>query len=230
MKRRPVFKEVTLRIRPPPHSWVIELLRYYPAKVEIFDCKAIAHDKVSEIFEVKCDPKHVKDVVERLKKSRYISHLEIFESDIKKGRIYGVLRTAHCSVCELFSKTSECFLGSAIYDIENRYVRWTMIVRMDLLEVMLKRLLANGLEVHVERISNIGREERSREELTLKQEQMLKLAWRLGFFDFPRKITLQKLSRLTGLSPATVAEVLRSGLKKLVSSYFKEKNVKKSSH
>jgi hypothetical protein len=217
------FKEITLRIRPPPHSWVIELLQYYPAKVEILDCKPVSEEKVNEIFEIKCNPKHVREIEEVLKKSQYIDYFEIFTIDAQKGRIYGTLRTSHCSVCRLFAKSSECFLGSAIYDVEEKYVKWSLIANMTLVEEIIKRLSENGVEVHIDKITKIISEDDKSPALTLNQEKILRLAWKLGFFDFPRKLTLQDLSRVLNLSPATVSECLRTGLRKMLSSYFEEK-------
>lgn len=220
------FKEITLRIRPPPHSWVIELLKYYPAKVEILDCKPVSDEKVNEIFEIKCNPKHVKEIGEVLKKSQYIDYLEIFTLDAQKGKLYGALRTSHCSVCKLFAKSSECFLGSAIYDVEEKYVKWSLIAHINLLEEIIKRLSENGVEVHIDSITKIGSEDNEFSALTLNQERILKLAWKLGFFDFPRKLTLRDLSRALDLSPATVSECLRTGLRKMLLSYFEEKQKK----
>ena len=216
------FKEVILKIRPPPHSWVMELFKYYPVRVEILDCKPVSKDKVNEIFELSCDPKYLKEVENRLRKSKYVEYLEILNTNPQDGKMYGVVRTTHCAVCRLFSTSSECFLGSAVYDVDEKYVKWTLIIHAAFLRELINKLRSNGIEVHVESISNLELDKSSTP--TFKQEQIIKLAWKLGFFDFPRRITLQELSRTLNLSPATVAEALRSGLKKIISLYFKERS------
>lgn len=109
--------------------------------------------------------------------------------------------------------------------MDEKYVRWSLIAHINLLEEIIKRLRENGVEIYVERITNIGSHDES-STLTFNQEHILKLAWRLGFFDFPRKLILQKLSKMLRLSQATVIEILRAGLKKIISSYFTEKHEK----
>ncbi len=216
------FREVSLKIRPPPHSWVADLLKYRPVRVEILDCKPVSKNKVNEVFELKCNPKIIKEIEKKLRSSKYIDYIEILTLDVNKGKMYGVVRTSHCSVCRLFSNSAECFLGSAIYDVEDKYVKWRLIAHVSLLKDIVDRLRRNGIEVRVESIASVNLRNRSSTALTFKQERILKLALRLGFFEFPRKITLLELSKLLDLSPSTVAEALRASLKKVVNFYFKE--------
>ncbi len=57
--------------------------------------------------------------------------------------------------------------------------------------------------------------------LTDRQEQVLYLAYKMGFFDFPRKTSLKELSEILGIKEATLSEILRRGIKKVVQEYFK---------
>lgn len=56
--------------------------------------------------------------------------------------------------------------------------------------------------------------------LTARQEQVVYLAFRLGYFDYPRKISLQELGRILGVKESTLSEILRRGLKNIVAKYF----------
>ena len=56
--------------------------------------------------------------------------------------------------------------------------------------------------------------------LTDKQERVLWLALKLGFFDYPRKINSIELSRRLGIAPSTLSEMTRRGMRKLLESYF----------
>jgi predicted DNA binding protein len=59
--------------------------------------------------------------------------------------------------------------------------------------------------------------------LTEKQENVLWLALRMGYFDYPRKISTKALSKTLGIVPSTFSEILRSGLRKLLEKYFESK-------
>jgi|Deesub1362A_J573_1020465.scaffolds.fasta_scaffold00012_3 hypothetical protein len=216
------FREVTLEIRPPPHSWVMDLISDYSVRVEILDCKPVGKDKVNEIFEIKCNPKDLNMIKEKIMNSEYIDKSEIFITDSGKGLLYGVIKTSHCNVCKLFSDSSECFLGSAVYDIERNRVKWRLIAHTAILEKIIDRLKKNGIEINVESITEIKMNSKSTE-LTFNQDKILKLALKLGYFDYPRKITLQELSKIIKRSPSTIVEALRASMKKVVTLYYKKK-------
>ncbi|WP_237710106.1 helix-turn-helix domain-containing protein [Pyrococcus sp. ST04] len=52
--------------------------------------------------------------------------------------------------------------------------------------------------------------------LTKRQAEVLLLAYKSGYFDEPRRITLRELADMLGLSTSTVKEHLRKGLKKVL--------------
>lgn len=56
--------------------------------------------------------------------------------------------------------------------------------------------------------------------LTEHQERVLWYAFRLGFFDYPRKINTIVLSKKLGIVPSTLSEVTRRGLRRLLAAHF----------
>ncbi|WP_335755227.1 helix-turn-helix domain-containing protein [Thermococcus siculi] len=52
--------------------------------------------------------------------------------------------------------------------------------------------------------------------LTGRQFEVLLLAYKSGYFENPRRVTLRDLSQMLGLSPSTVKEHLRKGVKKVL--------------
>ncbi|PWR76316.1 helix-turn-helix domain-containing protein [Methanospirillum stamsii] len=54
--------------------------------------------------------------------------------------------------------------------------------------------------------------------LTKKQQEVIMLAKKQGYYQNPRKITLEDISRLSGLSKATVAEHLRKAENRIMNS------------
>ncbi|RLE51488.1 MAG: hypothetical protein DRJ33_05885 [Candidatus Methanomethylicota archaeon] len=56
--------------------------------------------------------------------------------------------------------------------------------------------------------------------LTDNQERILFIALKLGFFDYPRRISLEELASKLKISPPTLSEVIRRGLKRLLEHHF----------
>jgi predicted DNA binding protein len=44
----------------------------------------------------------------------------------------------------------------------------------------------------------------------------------MGFFDYPRKINMEELSRKLGISPSTLSEMIRRGIRKLLMYHFEK--------
>jgi len=63
--------------------------------------------------------------------------------------------------------------------------------------------------------------------LTEKQERVLWLALKMGYFDYPRKINTKELVKILGISSSTFSEIFRSGIRKLLEDYFESKAVGK---
>jgi predicted DNA binding protein len=56
--------------------------------------------------------------------------------------------------------------------------------------------------------------------LTEKQERVLWLALKMGFFAFPRKINMLDLSRRLGVGLSTLSEIIRRGTRRLLENHF----------
>ena len=56
--------------------------------------------------------------------------------------------------------------------------------------------------------------------MTEKQERVLWLALKMGFFEFPRRITMLELSRRLGVGLSTLSEIIRRGIRRLLENHF----------
>ncbi len=73
-----------------------------------------------------------------------------------------------------------------------------------------------GLEFNVKYLRSFAKSSG----LTERQEQVLYLAYRLGYFDYPRRASLKDLGRILGIKESTLSEILRRAMKNLISKYF----------
>ncbi|MEM2346002.1 MAG: helix-turn-helix domain-containing protein [Archaeoglobaceae archaeon] len=60
----------------------------------------------------------------------------------------------------------------------------------------------------------------SEDTITLREEEILKIALQKGFFDYPRKIRLEELAKQLGMAPSTLSEIMRRGQKKILQKFF----------
>ncbi len=63
--------------------------------------------------------------------------------------------------------------------------------------------------------------------LTEAQRRVLKVAWEMGYFSSRRKVTLEDVSRVLGISKSTVHKHLKDSISKLVERYMVEKRAEK---
>ena len=57
--------------------------------------------------------------------------------------------------------------------------------------------------------------------MTKKQEAVVRAAFELGYYDFPRKITGAALAHRLGISPSTISEILQRAERNLVEFYMR---------
>jgi len=67
---------------------------------------------------------------------------------------------------------------------------------------------------NVESLKHVG-------ELTDMQEKTLRIAYDSGFYDVPRRTSIERLARLLGVSPHAVSETIRRAHRRLVANYLR---------
>ncbi|MEM3313443.1 MAG: helix-turn-helix domain-containing protein, partial [Thermoplasmatales archaeon] len=85
------------------------------------------------------------------------------------------------------------------------------------LKLFKKELENSGLKYTILSISPFVHQE-----LTQKERYALEEALKRGYFDIEGRISLTELSHFLGVTPASLSELLRRGLKKTVSNYLYE--------
>jgi len=118
------------------------------------------------------------------------------------------VRTNGCSVCKTLY-TSDVVVEK-IKVVKERTVLYTLLVpNTASLKAFLSNLTNQGVKVTVLNTSEINSND-----LTERQMEILKLAYKLGYFEEDRRITLTELAEKLGVSAPTLEEILRRALKK----------------
>lgn len=101
-------------------------------------------------------------------------------------------------------------------DIEGEEVVWSVMCDDESFPGLMEKLENLGMDFE---LLYKGKPE-GKSEVTFREEEVLKLALEKGYFDFPRRIKLEELSKLLGVAPSTLSEIMRRGIKKILESYF----------
>lgn len=130
------------------------------------------------------------------------------------GRHIGSVELENCLACQLVSEAG-CFLDSASSRQDGR-IQWNVIAPNNAaLKELIDRVEKSGCTVEMKKISMMKTES----ELTVAQERVLELAFREGYFDIPRGISLEKLANSLEISKATLDVMLRRGQRKLIANH-----------
>ena len=205
--------EVSLLIRL-PKNWIGEALKFHNTVIRITDVKSEgAASGVQDFVEISTD-RAPDELMNRVKANKNVIRSDLQE--IGGGRLAGAVTTDGCPVCSAISGVG-CSLVTAS-SMENESILWELIVTDNAaLGALLGRLSSSGVSYEVKKKKTLT----NRRELTLRQEEILKMAFELGYFDFPKKIKLDKLSKRLDISPSTLAEILHRAEKHILTKHFR---------
>ncbi|MEM0481493.1 MAG: helix-turn-helix domain-containing protein [Nitrososphaerota archaeon] len=212
------MKKLSLVIDIPPQSWIRNIMKIHGVTgVKILDCIP-SNGEMNEFFEIVCNPEAMAEVVNNLQETPGIRDLEV-TLKMSSGKIVGTLKTTQCGFCKHFA-SSECFLRSAVYELDKEKIRWSFYVREKYVPQILTALEREGITYKV--VYNINAN--VAEELTPLQERLLDRALREGYLDIPRRVGVEHLAKEFGTTKASLSITLRRALRKVVKAYLEQAN------
>ena len=178
--------------------------------LKVMDIRSSSPKSVKHLVEL--DPeevKHVKNPPAELKE------LGIGGGGEAKSSIW--LESQGCGVCNTIL-SCDAFLVSG-KSLEGSTIMYSfMVPSFAAFQKIISSMKSAGLKVNV---LKMGKFEPQKGVLTEKQERIFWLALKGGFFDYPRKIDTVELAAKLGISPSTLSEITRRGMRRLLESYFK---------
>lgn len=134
----------------------------------------------------------------------------------KGSNAFASFQTNGCNICNtMLSKGA--FLVSGKHLEGYRMIYELIAPGYDVFKQIISTLESLGFKL---KILRLARHEPKEGFLTEKQESVLWLALKMGYFDYPRKINTKELARTLGIVPSTLSEIIRSGLHKLLEDHF----------
>jgi predicted DNA binding protein len=179
--------------------------------LKVVDIRGSSKSSVKHLVEL--DPNEVKKVKNPPPELKAIAAKSQGEG---KASIW--LESEGCGVCNTIL-SCDAFLVSG-KSMEDYTIMYSfMVPSFEAYQKIVSDMEGAGLKVNVRKM---GRFEPRPGVLTEKQERIFWLALKGGFFDYPRKIDTVELAAKLGISPSTLSEITRRGLRRLLEHYFKQ--------
>ena len=195
-----------------PENWIKSIVQD-SARVRIMDVKAPRPGLTQNFVELASEHMTPEELLSHIRKSGGVVRSDL--SRVGKNRVIGTVTTHDCPVCSTFAGL-DCFLVSASTKTEGK-MEWNVFMSSDSgLKALCKRLDKNKVDYTIlEKTSHM-----QKRQITSRQEDLMRIAFDLGYFEFPKRINLERLSAKLGISIATLSEILRRGEKNILSKYF----------
>jgi hypothetical protein len=205
----------TLKNRP-HECWVAKLIsKYKDLVIRIIDVKSDNQNGgLRQLFEITAPSELIEKIAKEIKHDDTLRDVKLVIS--KTGRIYGSVKVTHLLPCGL-AETSDCFLRAITTNIGGE-VEWHVVGKASSYKRLMNRLQEKGMDV---KISSLHRVKNDRM-LTGRQEVIVKTALDLGYFDCPKNISIEELAEMLDITPATLSEILRKGIKKILKEYYSQ--------
>jgi predicted DNA binding protein len=197
-----------------PCSWIYNLARDHPVRVLLIDTVKTDDGITKDLVEINLREEDADGVIETIHNFERVVGVEITERH--KGRLLAIVEITDCPGCEALA-TADVFLLSA-HTTEDKRIEWKVAFsnREDL-DKLVWELQQTGTEVELVRVSN-AIDDGLR--LTDRQLKIVEVAFKRGYYDYPKRISIRELARIFSVSTATVSEILRRGQRKIIKEHF----------
>lgn len=194
-------------------NWIKDIASKYDTPIKFLDCMPFGKSGGRGLIEINATDEEIDKIIEDIKRNEHICKVDISPSP--DGGVLGSIVTKKCVACQALTG-SKCFLTSAKTKNDG-YVEWKLITGEEgsLIELM-NKLEKTGCEVEVRKVTQLTK----RGHLTKRQEEIVRIAFEKGYYDLPKKITIEMLAKIFQISQSTLAEILQRGERKIMLQYF----------
>lgn len=206
--------EVEIEFREPV-GWIKELVETHSASIRIRDIR-MSGEGVKDLFEIFMPSGKIEGFSSELLAKNRVDRDSVTVTD--DSHATAIVNAHECAVCKAILNW-DLFLTEAYTNDSGDIVMKLLVPDESTVSGFLDRLSMDGVKFDLLRKRALSK----RSDITARQEFVVKTALELGFFDYPKKVNLEGLSKRLNVSYVTLAEILRRAEKKIISSYFKKK-------
>jgi hypothetical protein len=197
-----MFKQASLQVK--SKNDLLAAAKMNGATLSIADCRPLDRERMVMLLDINGAPDAVRETIATLRKMTGVREAYGGESDALGTRALVILEKP--GVCRA-SAGAVIMCLDCPFNSTDTPARWRFVTRRtsDVGQII-ARLGEEGIQARVEDISPIDK----KVILTEKEKGIIAVAVENGYFDFPRKITLEGLSQLVGVDPVSLSKIFRS--------------------
>jgi predicted DNA binding protein len=190
--------------------WAENLARTSNAAINVHSCRPNSGDQsVQNWVEILAEDDKI-DLIKNDISGQVISS-EIIR--VKHGKAFGVVVTSRCAVADAL-KDLTCTITSQVVQRDGSIKLEVLASGRTTLKHVINRFLSSGAEVSVLRLtSNVDDEK-----LTGRQQQIVRKALEMGYYEYPRRIRQKELASACGVASSTLAELLRRAERNIITA------------
>ena len=196
-----------------PGTWVSEVCNKFDTVIQFHRCVPYGQNGGRSFIEFEDGEEKALAMIEEIRKHPSIERIEVSRTD--GGKISATVVNTNCRACQVLA-ASDCFLVSA-HSLSDGRVRWRLVTgREGSLRSLVSELRDSGCGAEVERVRSLTDDHL----LTKRQEEVLAVAFKEGFYESPKRIYLAGLSKKLQVSPSTLGEILKRAERSVISDYI----------
>jgi len=207
---------IQLQFTVPPEGWIKTLCHEDSATVKILSMKSGKSEEITHFVDVVSDKTDAEKLGNDIRESTDVVSSEI--ASVGLNRLVGAVTSTDCYVCSsIINSNSGYFVGPAVTGSDCR-VSYKLFMSGDAIPLFLQALHDKGVVYEISEIAKLS----AKQKLTSKQERVLKSALELGYFEYPKRVSTEDLSKRLGIAPSTLNEILRRAERRIIKVYFDE--------
>jgi len=209
-----MLKEVELLVKGP--NLLGDLSEEFACHLSMVDCKSFNDHAMSLLVEI--EGERAKEMIHQLRQSPGIRRVFSAKGDSRKTLVMIVQdSTPFC----LSAHESGAFCVTCPFKTENgasgKEGRWKLLLNdAEALKSVGNSLAQRGVSMTVKDVSHAFHDDL----LTDRQKEIMSIAYRGGYFEFPRKNDLTQIAAELKIRPSTLSEILRRAEAKIVKHYI----------
>lgn len=209
------MKIVTLRLRP-HENWIGDLSSLTGVSVSVSRCMKKSGGHSQSYLRILGSADLSEDELRQDIKSLRPDCL-IDLTKVNPGEWVGTAEIEGCQLCCALT-SSECILETA-HSFPDGSIEWVLIApNSHAVEALVDCVRELDCKVELVRSHSLG----SSRLLTAQQQKVIRMAFELGYFDIPKRITLDKMAQQLEISKPTLDIILRRAQRKVIAEHISE--------
>jgi len=196
-------------------GWVKAVCEGTGRPIRILDCMPHPEGGGHSLFEIEAKETEIDAVTEQIMTHPDVKNVQL--TSLGGGRAKGSLVTKKCFACRTIME-SDCFLRGA-QTKEDGTVEWDIVLTSEgALALLSEKLQSMGCKVKVLRLATMEDDAA----MTMRQEEIVRKAFEMGYYDYPRRTTVREMAAQMKVAPSTLTEILQRGERNIIERHLRE--------